>query len=180
MGNRDLGRFINGGFDMLFLLGVNYRDCPFWIPNKVIKLKQGLKIKWSGNWKRVNSWPSQYPSHFIAMNLYFCDAATGPFCLLTGIEKAIRRPLTRIKLKSTKRGREESSQTYFWAKRERSTLDDSFWLKPINLKTFWGSKFRISSLQLFREPISIRKVSFWILLRVQVRMIWTFPPDKSG
>lgn len=53
MGNRDLGRFINGISTILFTLGV-LTGIVIWFPNKIKNWKQGLKIKWDANWKRVN------------------------------------------------------------------------------------------------------------------------------
>jgi len=77
MGNRDLGRFINGVSTMLFLLGV-VTGIVIWIPNKVKNWKQGLKIKWSGNWKRVNH-DFHNTLAFYSLILLFLMAATGPF-----------------------------------------------------------------------------------------------------
>ena len=77
MGNRDLGRFINGVTTLLFLLGV-ITGIVIWVPNKVKSWKQGLKIKWSGNWKRVNH-DLHNTLAFYSMIFLFIMGATGPF-----------------------------------------------------------------------------------------------------
>jgi len=77
MGNRDLGRFINGVSTLLFLLGV-ITGIVIWIPNKVKSWKQGLKIKWSANWKRVNH-DIHNTLAFYSLIFLFIMAATGPF-----------------------------------------------------------------------------------------------------
>ncbi|PZX49142.1 PepSY-associated TM helix domain-containing protein [Algoriphagus chordae] len=77
MGNRDLGRFINGVATLLFLLGV-ITGIVIWVPNKVKNWKQGLKIKWSGNWKRVNH-DLHNSLAFYSLIFLFIMAATGPF-----------------------------------------------------------------------------------------------------
>ncbi len=77
MGNRDLGRFINGVATLLFLLGV-ITGIVIWVPNKVKSWKQGLKIKWSANWKRVNH-DLHNTLAFYSLLILFVMAATGPF-----------------------------------------------------------------------------------------------------
>ncbi|MCE7055868.1 PepSY domain-containing protein [Algoriphagus sp. AGSA1] len=77
MGNRDLGRFINGVATLLFLLGV-ITGIVIWFPNKVKSWKQGLKIKWSANWKRVNH-DLHNTLAFYSLLILFVMAATGPF-----------------------------------------------------------------------------------------------------
>jgi uncharacterized iron-regulated membrane protein len=51
--NRKLGSYISGGATIIFTLGV-LTGMIIWIPKRVRSWKQGLKIKWSGNWKRIN------------------------------------------------------------------------------------------------------------------------------
>ncbi|MEB2786867.1 PepSY-associated TM helix domain-containing protein [Algoriphagus persicinus] len=77
MGNRDLGRFINGVATLLFLLGV-ITGIVIWVPNKVKSWKQGLKIKWSANWKRVNH-DLHNSLAFYSLIFLFIMSATGPF-----------------------------------------------------------------------------------------------------
>lgn len=81
MGNRDLGRFINGVATLLFLLGV-ITGIVIWVPNKIKNWKQGLKIKWSGNWKRVNH-DLHNTLAFYSLIILFIMAATGPFWSFT-------------------------------------------------------------------------------------------------
>ena len=75
--NRKLGSWITGTATLLFLLGV-ITGMVIWFPNKIRSWKNGLKIKWSANWKRIN--------HDIhnTLGLYSCVilflmAVTGPF-----------------------------------------------------------------------------------------------------
>lgn len=77
MGNRDLGRLINGVSTVLFLLGV-ITGIVIWFPNKVRNWKQGLKIKWSGNWKRVNH-DVHNTLAFYSLIFLFIMSATGLF-----------------------------------------------------------------------------------------------------
>lgn len=77
MSNRELGRFINGIATTLFLLGV-LTGIVIWFPNKLKSWKQGLKIKWSGNWKRVNH-DLHNTLAFYSLALLFIMSATGLF-----------------------------------------------------------------------------------------------------
>ncbi|GAB3233734.1 PepSY domain-containing protein [Algoriphagus aestuariicola] len=77
MGNRDLGRFINGVATLLFLLGV-FTGMFIWFPQKLKNWKQGLKIKWSANWKRVNH-DLHNTLAFYSLIILFLMAVTGPF-----------------------------------------------------------------------------------------------------
>lgn len=75
--NMELGRFINGVATLLFLLGV-ITGIFIWFPQKVKNWKQGLKIKWSGNWKRVNH-DLHNTLAFYSLIFLFIMAVTGPF-----------------------------------------------------------------------------------------------------
>lgn len=77
MSNMELGRFINGVATLLFLLGV-ITGIFIWFPQKVKNWKQGLKIKWSGNWKRVNH-DLHNTLAFYSLLFLFIMAVTGPF-----------------------------------------------------------------------------------------------------
>lgn len=77
MTNMELGRFINGVATLLFLLGV-ITGIFIWFPQKVKNWKQGLKIKWSGNWKRINH-DLHNTLAFYSILALFIMAVTGPF-----------------------------------------------------------------------------------------------------
>lgn len=51
--NRRLGSYISGAATILFTLGV-ISGMIIWFPGKIRSWRQGLKIKWDGNWKRIN------------------------------------------------------------------------------------------------------------------------------
>ncbi len=51
--NRKLGSYITGTATILFTLGV-ITGMVIWIPRKIRSWKDGFKIKWSANWKRIN------------------------------------------------------------------------------------------------------------------------------
>lgn len=51
--NRKLGSYISGTATILFTLGV-ITGIVIWFPQKLKSWRQGLKIKTSGNWKRLN------------------------------------------------------------------------------------------------------------------------------
>lgn len=53
MTNRELGSKITGWATILFTLGC-ITGLVIWFPQKIKAWRQGLSIKWSGNWKRIN------------------------------------------------------------------------------------------------------------------------------
>ena len=77
MSNQDLGRMINGVATLLFLLGV-MTGLFLWFPKKVKNWKQGLSVKWSGNWKRINH-DLHNTLAFYSLIALLIMAATGPF-----------------------------------------------------------------------------------------------------
>ena len=77
MSNQDLGRLINGIATSLFLLGV-LTGIFLWLPKKAKNWKQGLTVKWSGNWKRINHDLHNALAFYSLISL-FIMAVTGPF-----------------------------------------------------------------------------------------------------
>jgi len=80
--NRDLGRFINGISTMLFTLGV-LTGIIVWFPTKIKNWKQGLKVKWDANWKRVNH-DLHNTLAFYSLLFLFIMGATGLFWSFEG------------------------------------------------------------------------------------------------
>lgn len=77
MSNMELGRLINGIATMLFLIGV-LTGIVIWFPQKINGWRQGLKIKWSGNWKRINH-DLHNTLAFYSLIFLFIMSVTGPF-----------------------------------------------------------------------------------------------------
>lgn len=75
--NRKLGSWITGTATLLFLLGV-MSGMIIWFPNKLRGWKNGLSIKWSGNWKRINH-DIHNTLGFYSCIILFLMSVTGPF-----------------------------------------------------------------------------------------------------
>jgi uncharacterized iron-regulated membrane protein len=77
MTNQELGRLINGIATSLFLIGV-LTGIFLWLPKKAKNWKQGLTVKWSGNWKRINH-DLHNTLAFYSILALFIMAVTGPY-----------------------------------------------------------------------------------------------------
>lgn len=75
--NRKLGSWITGTATLLFLLGV-ITGIVIWFPNKMRAWKNGLNIRWSANWKRLNH-DLHNTLGFYSCIILFLMAVTGPF-----------------------------------------------------------------------------------------------------
>lgn len=75
--NRKLGSWITGTATLLFLLGV-ISGMVIWFPNKMRAWKNGLNIRWSANWKRINH-DLHNTLGFYSCIILFLMAVTGPF-----------------------------------------------------------------------------------------------------
>lgn len=75
--NRKLGSWITGTATLLFLLGV-LTGIVIWFPVKMRGWKNGLKIRWSANWKRINH-DLHNTLAFYSFIILFLMSVTGPF-----------------------------------------------------------------------------------------------------
>ncbi|WP_164109732.1 MULTISPECIES: PepSY-associated TM helix domain-containing protein [Sphingobacterium] len=75
--NRKLGSWITGSATILFLIGV-ISGMIIWFPVKMRGWKNGLKIKWSARWKRINH-DLHNTLGFYSCIILFLMAVTGPF-----------------------------------------------------------------------------------------------------
>lgn len=75
--NRKLGSWITGTATLLFLTGV-LSGLVIWFPKKMRGWKNGLKIRWTANWKRVNH-DLHNTLGLYAWIILFLMAVTGPF-----------------------------------------------------------------------------------------------------
>src|SRR5690606_19215767 len=74
--NRTLGSYITGAATIMFTLGV-ITGMVIWVPQKVRNWKQGLKVKWNANWKRVNH-DLHNTLAFYSLIFLFLMGVTGP------------------------------------------------------------------------------------------------------
>lgn len=74
--NRKLGSYITGAATILFTLGV-LTGMVIWFPQKLRSWRQGLKIKWTGGWKRLNH-DLHNTLAFYSLIFLFLMGITGP------------------------------------------------------------------------------------------------------
>ena len=74
--NRTLGSYISGTATILFTLGV-ITGLVVWFPRKVKAWKQGLRIRWDANWKRINH-DLHNTLAFYSLIFLFLMGITGP------------------------------------------------------------------------------------------------------
>lgn len=89
--NRTLGSYISGTATILFTLGV-ITGIIIWFPQKLKSWKQGLKIKWSGSWKRTNH-DLHNSLGFYACIFLFLMGITGPQWSFPWYREALRKTL---------------------------------------------------------------------------------------
>ncbi|MBS9523812.1 PepSY domain-containing protein [Litoribacter alkaliphilus] len=75
--NRTLGSYITGAATILFTLGL-LTGMVIWFPQKLKGWKQGLKVKWKANWKRLN-FDLHNTLAFYSLIFLLCMGLTGPF-----------------------------------------------------------------------------------------------------
>lgn len=75
--NRKLGSWITGTCTILFTLGV-ITGMAIWFPRRIRSWKNGLKIKWSAGWKRINH-DLHNTLGFYSCLFLFLMGITGPF-----------------------------------------------------------------------------------------------------
>lgn len=89
--NRKLGSYITGAATILFTIGV-LTGLVIWVPRKAKYWRQGLKIKFSGNWKRINHDLHNTLAIYSAVIL-FLMGITGPFWSYPWYREALQKSL---------------------------------------------------------------------------------------
>ena len=89
--NRKLGSYITGVATILFTFGV-ITGIIIWVPRRVKSWKNGLKIKWSANWKRVNH-DLHNSLGFYACIILLLMGLTGPFFSFDWYRNGLRKSL---------------------------------------------------------------------------------------
>ena len=98
--NRKLGSYITGASTILFTLGV-LTGLVIWVPRKAKHWRQGLKIKLSGNWKRINHDLHNTLAFYSAIIL-FLMGVTGPFFSFPWYREALQKSLGTYKERSAR------------------------------------------------------------------------------
>ncbi|GGW46230.1 PepSY-associated TM helix domain-containing protein [Arenibacter certesii] len=93
--NRTLGGYITGAATILFTIGV-LTGLVIWIPRKVKYWGQGLKIKFRGNWKRINHDLHNTLAFYSAIIL-FLMGVTGPFWSFPWYREVMQKSLGTYK-----------------------------------------------------------------------------------
>ncbi|MBC8984879.1 PepSY domain-containing protein [Pedobacter sp. N36a] len=89
--NRKLGSYITGAATILFTFGV-ITGMVIWFPQRVKSWRQGLKVKWSGSWKRTNH-DLHNSLGFYACIFLFLMGITGPQWSFPWYREALRKSL---------------------------------------------------------------------------------------
>ena len=89
--NKTLGSYISGTATILFTLGV-ITGFIIWFPQRVKNWKQGLRIKWNANWKRVNH-DLHNSLGFYSCIFLFLMGITGPQWSFPWYREALRKTL---------------------------------------------------------------------------------------
>jgi uncharacterized iron-regulated membrane protein len=89
--NKKLGSYITGTATILFTLGV-ITGIFIWFPRKIKNWKQGLGIRWSANWKRINHDLHSTFGIYSCLLLFFMGI-TGPQFSFPWYREYLRRAL---------------------------------------------------------------------------------------
>ncbi|MCX2451731.1 PepSY-associated TM helix domain-containing protein [Pedobacter sp. PLR] len=89
--NRKLGSYISGAATILFTIGV-ITGMVIWFPQRIKSWKQGLKVKWSGSWKRTNH-DLHNSLGFYSCIFLFLMGITGPQWSFPWYREALRKTL---------------------------------------------------------------------------------------
>ena len=98
--NRKLGSYITGACTILFTIGV-LTGLVIWVPRKAKNWRQGLKIKFNSNWKRINHDLHNSLAFYSAIIL-FLMGVTGPFFSFPWYREALQKSLGTYKERSVR------------------------------------------------------------------------------
>ncbi|MGB8193582.1 MAG: PepSY-associated TM helix domain-containing protein [Chitinophagaceae bacterium] len=110
IGKRELGSAITGWATILFTLGC-ITGLLIWFPRKIKNWKQGLKIKFNANWKRVNH-DLHNTLAFYSLIFLLLMGLTGPQWSFTWYRKGMQQTLGTYKPEQPKekKGNKEKSE----------------------------------------------------------------------
>lgn len=174
MSNRDLGRFINGVSTVLFLLGV-ITGIVIWFPNKIKNWKQGLKIKWSGNWKRVNH-DVHNTMAFYSLGLLFIMSATGLFWSFNWYREGWQKTFDTYKTEAEKEA-EKNQIPLIFDNPKSFNLDEI--LSAVDQELGYDGNTRISVSPNPSSPLEVRKYQYGFFASAGSDNLTLSPEDLS-
>ena len=116
--NRELGSMISGWATIIFTLGC-ITGLIIWIPKKLKNWKQGLKIKFSANWKRINH-DLHNTLAFYSVIFVLIMGLTGPQWSFSWYREGLQKSLGTYQPK--KQGEKKSLQSSVPSLENRATL----------------------------------------------------------
>ena len=119
--NRKLGSYITGACTILFTIGV-LTGLIIWMPRKARYWRQGLAIKFSSNWKRINHDLNNSLALYSAIIL-FLMGVTGPFFSFPWYREALQKSLGTYKERSEKGPGQNAGQGNNDAEKEHSKIE---------------------------------------------------------
>lgn len=154
--NRTLGSYITGTATILFTIGV-LTGLVIWVPRKAKYWRQGLKIKFNANWKRINHDLHNTLAIYSAIIL-FLMGVTGPFWSFPWYREALQKSLGTYqerspgkpggdKEKNNKESQEQGSELYPMAD----------YLAVVDAELDYPGEYNISLPQKGSNEISISK-----------------------
>jgi len=158
--NRQLGSYISGTATILFTLGV-LTGLIIWFPQKLRNWRQGLKIKWSASWKRINH-DLHNSLAFYSLIFLFLMGITGPQWSFPWYRTGLQKTLGTYKEQPAERGGGSRDSGRAGAergerKRPLQLLPFSTYLAAADQALPYKGDYRISLPQDAKAPLSISK-----------------------
>lgn len=152
--NREIGRKITGTATILFTLGC-ITGLIIWFPKKMRNWKQGLKIKFSRNWKRTNH-DLHNTLAFYSLLFLLIMGLTGPQWSFPWYRTGMQKALGTYE-QTTKRGKKEKEKQEVKADVFPETVTLSSIMLAANDELEYSGNYRIGMPDKGRKEYSITK-----------------------
>jgi uncharacterized iron-regulated membrane protein len=161
--NRKLGSYISGTATILFTLGL-LTGLVIWFPRKIKSWKQGLKIKFSSNWKRINHDLHNSLALYAFVFLFFMGI-TGPQWSFDWYRTGLRKTLGTDQAPDQQNKGPQTNKKEERNKGKKESEEDSIvqflpieeYIASAGSAVNYNGDYRISFPKSSDEPIQIRK-----------------------
>jgi len=153
--NRQLGSYISGTATILFTLGV-LTGLIIWFPNKLKNWRQGLNVKWSAGWKRINH-DLHNSLAFYSLIFLFLMGITGPQWSFPWYRTGLQKTLGTYKEQRAERGGDRRHAESSEKPRSPQLLPFATYLAAADRVLPYKGDYRISLPQDAKAPLSISK-----------------------